>query len=94
MGDERTVKVFCAVPNGLRLRLFKRFDDGTGLKSLVPSGEEVVLQGPRSPASDFEAKPVENVVPAEFWDRWLEANEGSTLVSERLVYAEDPEKRG
>lgn len=89
------VRVFCNVPNGLTLRLFKPFADGTGMSQMVPFGEPVTIGGPRSPQHDNLA-PAEQYVATDidpqFWAAWLKQNDGSDLLSSRGLYAEE-EKR-
>lgn len=74
-------RIGCRIVNGVKLRLFKEgYDDGTGKRPIVPSGEEVTLRG--SSARDAgtcasgEGDPRITMVSDAFWENWVAQNNG------------------
>lgn len=87
--------VRCSIPNGIELSFFAPgHDDGTGHKHFVRSGEPVTLAGPsavEAGVNNPDLAGVENVVDAEWWDRWLAQNPNHPAVASGAIAVVDPE---
>lgn len=91
---QRTVKVRCAIPNGIELRVFKEgHDDGSGTRRMVvdTAHPPIVLAGPGAIAAGTLAPEGlgETEVPADLWDLWLKQNQNSPLVTSGQVTGPD-----
>jgi hypothetical protein len=66
------IKIHCSIPNGVILRLFEKIDGPFGTVSHLPK-ERIVLN------------PGMNVVPAAFFDQWMEANSDTDFVKNKFI---------
>lgn len=96
-----TVTVACKLPNGLWLQLYDMVDG----REMTPQGPQVTKVARKSGApiklngcalrfGQTSEVPMPGgyaltQVPADFWAKWLEANEDSDIVQNRLVFAHD-----
>lgn len=65
-------KVNCKIPNGVVLRLFDKVEGPFGTISYLP-GESFTLNGG------------ENLVPSEFFSKWLEVNSDTQFVQDNFI---------
>lgn len=98
-GDK--VTVYCKMPNGLRLRVFRMVEQrepvlGGGTREFhmaEPEGPEVVVWGNRFRLGDPMTHRIigdyglTEGVDKDFWDAWLEANKEQPYVVNGLIFA-------
>ena len=99
--SSKTVSVGCKLPNGHILQLFaphKEVEVGPGGQSRTievhrPTGEQVRLNGCATPVGGPQPKylilggyGITPNVPADFMEKWMEANKDSLLVKNKLIY--------
>lgn len=95
------VTVACKLPNGLWLQLYDMVD-GREMTPQGPNtvkvarkrGEPIKLNGCALKFGQTSEVPMPGgyaltQVPADFWERWLAANEDADIVQNRLVFAHD-----
>jgi hypothetical protein len=90
MTDHETVNVGCRVGNGVLLRVFDWIDsmEAPGLKvareiGIIPLSGPVADHGEKSGPAPLESV---NVVDADLFEKWLDQNQQSDLVTGGLVY--------
>lgn len=82
-----TVRVSCAIPNGIQLCLFQHtFDDGTGegMPRHAVVTRTVTVPGPRGNGAGLQGStdyPIVSEIDAEFFDAWQKANPESPILT-------------
>ena len=96
-----TVTIACKLPHGLRLRLHEWAEvqepvlgGGTRIeKRARPTGQEVVVKGVAHEASKSPDAPMAfgyaltHGVDADFWEKWVAQNKGSTVLEGGMTFA-------
>lgn len=99
----QTVTVACKLPHGLALRLYDMVETnqpvmGGGMKVVKQAQQlpgEFMINGNAHAQNAGPACQITGGyaltpgVPKDFWDRWLEANKGSDMVRNNLIFAHE-----